>query len=163
MMGTGFERLDPPPLALLAPPGATPMEVMKGSLKFGGGPWKRDEVGRGLLEAELRGGRVERSAPEDSKVSTSPILSPRRGLLPAHGCQHLPSGWSGTPAQPGHMGARPALHPFRLPHVWAVMGCAAQTDAAQGSEAPAAQRALETCEHPESLLDAHDCHRASGS
>lgn len=106
---------------------------------------------------------MEGSAPEDSRVSTSPILSPHRRLLPAHGCQHLPSGRSGTSAQPGHMGARPALHPFRLPHVWAVMGCAAQADAAQGSEVPPAQHALEICEYTESLLDAHHGHRASGS
>lgn len=48
----------PSPNGTSGPPGGYPNggNESEGSLKFGGGPWKRNEVGRGLLEAELREG-----------------------------------------------------------------------------------------------------------
>lgn len=77
------------------PPGGYPNggKGFQGSLKFregiklGGGCWKQSsEQG------------VDGMAPADSKDSALSTLSPHRGVLPAHGSQDLPSGWSGTPA-----------------------------------------------------------------
>lgn len=76
------------------PPGGYPNggEESEGSLKFGGGQWRRDKVGS-RAEQEVDG-----TAPGDGKASALFTLSPHRGVLPAHGSQDLPSGRSGTPA-----------------------------------------------------------------
>lgn len=56
--GDWIRTTGPSPTGTSGPPGGYPNggNESEGSLKFGGGPWKRDEVGRGLLEAELREG-----------------------------------------------------------------------------------------------------------